>query len=354
MGSGDRRDRLVSATSDRAPASRAGRRRVPGDEIRRILALVPFLVAHPGIAKRDVADRFGLTLDELDADLDLVLMIGVPPFSGGDYIDVDDDGEHVTLLMAESFRRPVRLSPAEGLALLAAGRALLAVPGAENDGPLASALGKLEVALGSPELVVQLAAPTHLDAVRSASDERRSIEIEYHGATRDEPTTRVIDPVTVFCAAGEWYGDAFCHRADAERLFRIDRIRAVRPLGSHFVPRDDDATVLDVYRPRADDPRVTIDLTPRAHWVAERYPIESQIQRDNGNLRVTLAITEPEFLARLMLRLGSTAAIVDPPQWRSIALDPARRILDRYGAAANRPSLGNRQPQGDVGAAERE
>ncbi len=336
-----------------AAPDRAVRRRVPGDEIRRILALVPFLVAHPGIAKRDVADRFGLSLDELDADLDLVLMIGVPPFSGGDYIDVDDDGEHVTLLMADSFRRPVRLSPAEGLALLAAGRALLAVPGAESDGPLASALSKLEVALGSPELVVQLAAPTHLETVRRASDERRSIEIEYHGATRDETTTRVIDPVTVFCAAGEWYVDAYCHRADAERLFRIDRIRSVRPLESHFVAGDD-STVLDVYRPRPNDPRVTIDLTPRAHWVAERYPIESQIQRDNGNLRVTLAVTEPEFLARLMLRLGPTAAVVDPPELRSIALDPARRILDRYGAAAEHQPLGNHQPQGDVGAAERE
>ena len=82
--------------------------------------------------------------------------------------------------------------------------------------------------------------------------------------------------------------------------------------------------------------------------------IESQIQRDNGNLRVTLAVTEPEFLARLMLRLGPTAAVVDPPELRSIALDPARRILDRYGAAAEHQPLGNHQPQGDVGAAERE
>ncbi len=342
---------------------RSGSRRVPGDEIRRILALVPFLVTHPGIAKREVADRFGLTLDELDADLDLVLMIGVPPFSGGDYIDVDDDGEHVTLRMADSFRRPVRLSPAEGLALLAAGRALLAVPGAEAEGPLANALSKLEAALGTPELVVQLAAPAHLDAIRNASDERRSVEIDYRGATRDEATTRVIDPVAVFCAAGEWYADAFCHRAGGDRLFRIDRIQAVRPLDVHFNPPDDEATVLDVYRPRPDDPRVSIDLTPRAHWVAERYPIESQIQRDNGNLRVTLAVTEAEFLARLMLRLGPTAAIVDPPTWRTIAVEPAQRILDRYGATSPEPQPnrrvakrgpGNHQPQGDVGAAERE
>lgn len=308
-------------------------RRVPGADVQRILALVPFLVANPGIEKRVVAERFGLTPEELDADLDLVLMIGVPPFSGGDYIDVDDDGERVTLLMADSFRRPVRLSPAEGLALLAAGRALLAVPGADETGPLASALAKLEAALGSPELVVSLATPDHLDAVRDAVDARERIEIDYFGATRAAATTRRVDPTAVFCAAGEWYVEAWCHLAEAERLFRIDRIRALRATGEHFVPPDDLPPALDVYRPRADDPRVTLDLKPAAQWVAERYPIETQTRRDNGDLRVRLAVTEPAFLERLLLRLGPDVVVVDPPEWRDLAVEPARRILARYGAA---------------------
>ena len=338
------------APSDRCRVVSTKPRKVPGADIQRILALVPFLVANPGVEKVVVAERFGLTLDELDADLDLVLMIGVPPFSGGDYIDVDDDGEHITLLMADSFRRPVRLSPAEGLALLAAGRALLAVPGADASGPLSAALAKLEVALGAPELVVSLAAPTHLDAVRASYERQERIEIDYLGAARAEPTTRRIDPTAVFCAVGEWYVEAFCHHADGERLFRIDRIRAVRPTRERFVPPDDLAPALEVYRPRADDPRVTIDLRPRAHWVAERYPVETQTQRDNGDLRVRIAVTERAFLERLLVRLGPDARVVEPAEWRSVAVEPARRILARYGAAP----LGNHPAQADVGAAEGE
>jgi proteasome accessory factor C len=308
-------------------------RRIPGQDVQRILALVPYLVAHPGVAKRDVADRFGLTLDELDADLGLVLMIGVPPYSGGDYIDVDDDGDTVTLRMAESFRRPVRLSPAEGLALLAAGRALLAVPGSDGDGPLAGALAKLEAALGAPELVVELAAPDHLDTVRAAADAQRRVEIDYWSAGRDETTTRRIDPYTVFSASGEWYVEAFCHRAQADRLFRVDRIRALRATDEHFVGPEEPTAELDVFRPRPDDVRVTIDLAPAASWVAERYPTESVLQRDNGDVRVTLAITEPAFLERLLLRLGTDATVVEPAEWRTRAVEPARRILARYGAA---------------------
>ena len=54
------------------------------------------------------------------------------------------------------------------------------------------------------------------------------MEIDYFSFARDEMTTRVIDPWRVFHAFGAWYVAAWCHRADAERLFRVDRVRAVR------------------------------------------------------------------------------------------------------------------------------
>ena len=144
-------------------------RPVAGTEIQRILAIVPWIVAHPGAAKLDVATRFGMTIEQLDDDLALVLMIGVPPYSPGDYLDVDDDGEFVTIRLADQFSRPLRLTPAEGLALLAAGRTLLAVPGSDPAGPLATALTKLEGALDLPNVIVKVGEPTYLAAVRDAA-----------------------------------------------------------------------------------------------------------------------------------------------------------------------------------------
>jgi len=54
-------------------------RALAGPEIQRILALVPWIVAHPDSPKHEIAARFGITVDQLDDDLALVLMIGVPP-----------------------------------------------------------------------------------------------------------------------------------------------------------------------------------------------------------------------------------------------------------------------------------
>jgi proteasome accessory factor C len=301
-------------------------------ELSRILALVPWIVAHPGRSKSEVAQRFGISVEELESDLDLVLMIGVPPYSPAEYIDVDADGDTVTIRLADYFRRPLRLDPTEGLALLAAGRALLAVPGSDPVGPLATALEKLEAALELPDLVVSIDAPEYLDAVRNAAEHDERLEIDYWSAGRDELTSRRIDPMTVFFALGEWYVDAWCHRADAERLFRVDRIRAVRPTGERF---ESAAPALEpgaVYRPRAEDPRVTLSLPGTAQWVVESYPAELVEETDDGRLRVRLAVSEAAWLARLVLQAGPDARIVDPPELQTVAADAARRIADRYGS----------------------
>ncbi len=313
-------------------------RALAGPEIQRILALVPWIVAHPGSAKTEIAHRFGLTVGQLDDDLALVLMIGVPPYSPGDYLDVEeDDAGHVTIHLADYFQRALRLTPAEGLALLAAGRALLAVPGSDPSGPLATALTKLEDALDLPGLVVHVGEPDQLEAIRTAVAGHARVEIEYWSAGRDEVSTRRIDPEVVFFATGEWYVGAYCHRARDQRMFRVDRIRSVVPTGEAFEPGATEFATGDVYTPRSDDARVTLELAPSAAWVAESYPTESVTERADGGLEIVLAVSERAWLERLLLRLGPDVRVVAPAELASLAADAAERTLRRYRGVATAP-----------------
>lgn len=305
-------------------------RAVAAQEVQRILALVPWIVAHPGSPKTEIAARFGISVDQLEADLDLVLMIGVPPYSPAEYIDVFDDGETVTIHLADYFSRPLRLGANEGLALLAAGRALLAVPGSDPEGPLATALDKLERVLDLPEVVVEVAAPPFLGAVREAAAGHERVEVEYWSAGRDEVTRRRIDPGAVFFAMGEWYVEAFCHRAREERLFRVDRIRALSSTGEHFEARDPSLPPDDLYNPGVDDPRFTLELPPAGRWVAETYPTVEVTDRPDGGLRVVLVASETAWLERLLLKVGPGVRVSGPPGAGEIAAAAARRVLARY------------------------
>ncbi len=308
-------------------------RPLPGPRLRRVLALVPWIADHPGAALADVAARFDVNERELEHDLELLPLCGLPPYTPDRMIEVElVDGE-VWIRFAEYFGRPLRLTAEEGLALLAGGRALLAVPGSDTEGTLATALEKLAGTLGTGDgLAVEVGEPPHLEALRRAAAAGERVEVDYYSFGRDALTTRRIDPYAVFHAYGHWYAEAWCHLVDADRLFRVDRLQAVRATGEVFEPRGDVATAVAeaVFHPSPDDPRVTLELTPEAGWVVESYPCEEAEERPDGSWRVVLAISERAWLERLLLRLGPDARVIAPAELRTAAADAAGRLLGRY------------------------
>ncbi len=298
-----------------------------------MLALVPWILANPGATMTELATRFGIEESEVERDLELLPMCGLPPYTADRLIDVwvGEDGA-VSIRLAEYFERPLRLTPAEGVALLAAGRTLLAVPGSDPAGPLARALEKLEATVGATGgISIDVGSADHVERLRAAADGRRQLEIDYYTFARDEMTTRVVDPVRVFHAFGAWYLAAYCHRAEGDRLFRVDRVRAVRETGVEVppaaAPADDGGLV---YRPSPDDLRVRLRLGPSATWVAESVPIESRKDLRGGRVEVVLAVSGAAFLERLVLALGPDCEVLGPDEARAMVEGAARRVLTRY------------------------
>ncbi len=302
------------------------------DRLRRVLAVVPWVAAHDGPTIAEVCARFAITEKELLADLDLLWMCGLHPYTPDMLIEVEIADGRVWIRYAEYFRRPLRLTPAEGLALVAAGQTLLATPGADGDGPLARGLAKVAKALGIDDpgaLDIDLGAAEEatLATLRRAVDEHRAVDVSYYSFGRDEWTDRVVEPHAVFNAAGQWYVSGRCRRVDDDRLFRVDRIRSAALTGETFTPPAEPPD-LAVYSPRDDDPRVVLDLTPQAEWVIGQYPVESVEDRGGGTTRVTLAVSETAWLDRLLLRLGPHATVVEGDA--GAACRAARRVLARY------------------------
>ena len=67
----------------------------PRERLRRLLLLVPYAVREPGITVTELAKRLGMERAELLQDLDLLTLVGRPPFSPDDFIDVYVENERV-------------------------------------------------------------------------------------------------------------------------------------------------------------------------------------------------------------------------------------------------------------------
>jgi len=307
--------------------------RDPGLRFRRLLAMVTWLAARENAKLSEIAEQFAMTEDDVERDLMLVSMCGLPPYSPDQLIDVLIIDDVVEARIPEYFHRPRQLTANDALSLLTAGRTQLAVPGADQSGPLARALGKLSDLLGGGDggVAIELDAPLLLDEVRRATGNVEQIEITHYSAAKDTTSTRTVDPISVFNDAGRWYLEAFCHRADKVLTFRVDRIESVKPTGKAPArPKKSQQQGHVEVAPGADTDTVTITVGPHGRWVTENYRVEQLDELKSGKLRITLAIAGDAFLDRLLLRLGPDVVVNRPAAKKDALAKAANRILTRY------------------------
>jgi predicted DNA-binding transcriptional regulator YafY len=314
----------------------AGGRGVPGREtslrLRRLLAVVGWLAQVGEAPIADVAHRFNMGEEELIRELELAACCGVPPYTPDTLMEIEVSETSVRAFLPPEFARPRRLTPAEGFAVAASARLIMAVPGSD-DGPLGRALSKLEAALGSREVIgVDVDAPQSLSAVRQACDAAQLVEIDYHSASRDESTTRVVEPVQVITTDGHWYLDAFCRRAGDMRRFRVDRIAAVRSHdGQGEVTSRSPRAADDAFLPGPGAVEVQLHLGASAQWVPETVPIRAESRSADGTVTdVVLDVAGLAWFERLLLQLGAESYVVRPPELADLAARAAEKVLRLY------------------------
>jgi proteasome accessory factor C len=308
------------------------------DRLGRLLNLVPYLLARPGIRIAEAAGDLGVTERQLREDLELLWMCGLPGYGPGDLIDMAIDGDQVTITYDAGIDRPLRLTPDEALALAVALRMLAETPGLADRAAVQSALSKVESAAGgladSPVAVRLPGNADRLDTIRSAVERRKALHITYYAATRDETTERVVDPMRVLVAEGHSYLEAWCRRAEAVRLFRVDRIDGMTELDEPSAPppRARPTDLRDgIFLPTADQPLVTLRVGRGGRWITEHYPCEKVVEESAEYWLVSLRAADLGWARRLVLGLGPGVTVVEPPELAEAVRDQAEVALAAYG-----------------------
>lgn len=313
-------------------AARRGPRR-SSDRVAGLLVMLPWVMRRGRVRLADMAAEFGLTEDELAADLVLASMCGVPPYTPDALVDVWIDGDEVVAEVRTFFHRPMRLSASEVFALTTMVAAALELPGADGNGPLASAVTKLRALLPSDDAVsVDIAPPDEAEVLTAAARGSRWVEIDYFTPATAATTTRRILPRLVFERGGRWYVAAEDDRSGERREFRLDRMRRCVDTGE-VGPSGEPGEPGTWF---ADAPlRVRLLVAKRARWIVEPYPsIEREVLPD-GSLRVTLGASSEHWLGRLLVRGGADIEVESPAEAAAIGRDTARLVLARYGVSTS-------------------
>jgi proteasome accessory factor C len=309
------------------------------ERLPRLLALVPYLQAHQGIAAVTAAADFGISEDQLRRDLRLLWMCGLPGHGPGDLIDLSFEGDTVSVIFDAGMSRPLRLTGEEALALVVALRTLAETPGLADGDAVQRALAKVEAAAGGEvddtTVAVELdAAARLLPALHRALNEGRALKLRYYTATRDETTERIVDPLRVFEMDGRSYLEAWCRSAEGLRVFRVDRIEYLEQLEEPSRPPAD-VQLRDlaegVYQPASEHLLAVLRLAPPYFWVADYYPTEEAHESD-GLLQVSLRVADPAWVRALVLGSSGQVEVLSPGWLAESIRSDAAAALSAYAA----------------------
>jgi proteasome accessory factor C len=312
------------------------------ERLPRLLALVPYLIARPGVAVDEAAADFGVSAKQLRKDLELLWMCGLPGYGPGDLIDLSFEGDTISVNFDAGMSRPLRLTGSEATALLVALRTLLDAPGVADADAVRRAVAKIEAAAGQAEpapvavgLGVREGATTARarEVVQSALRSKRALRMTYYTASKDEITERTVDPMRMLIVEGRAYLEAWCRRAEGVRLFRMDRIDDVAVLDEPAAPppyAEQTDTTAGIFHPTPDQPVAQLVLSPDARWVSEYYPVEEVAELPEDRLRVWMRYADLSWMLRLLLGLGGDVVVEAPESLVSALRERALGALARY------------------------
>jgi predicted DNA-binding transcriptional regulator YafY len=323
----------------------------------RWLTLIPYCAREgEGLSLEQLAELFDDAPESVLADAQaLVEREFYLPGGFADSLKILIDAERLAIDSPDHFRRPVRFSPLEALAVQLGLQAVLEeTQDAEEEGvkaALAELTAALEVAGDAPDAGSAAGAEHEIDSlafgsglsgvaldvlaeVRRGLRERRVVELEYFKPYDPvDPATRRVEPWALVAVHGMWYFLGRDLGVGEARVFRLDRIVAAHATDEvATIPGnlnvEDYIDPQRVFRESEDDLEVTVRYAPRiARWIQERCGEPTEGQPD-GSVVVRHRCKSPWWAVACVLNYGLEAEIGRPREVRAILKRAVKGVAD--------------------------
>lgn len=290
----------------------------------RLLDLVPYLRANPGMNIKEIATEFKVSVSEIVSDLDLLMVCGLPGYTPLELIDLSTDEGYVTLRDPQNLEYPRNFTIHELLILKIALSALLVDSPPMLHSEIGSLISKLDHQM--PNQISSegiLFVPDNILNLRRIGEEalvkNQQVEISYRNDTKDELTNRKISLIREYESEGEYFWDAWCHLANAKRTFNLEKI-------SSATLSMDPSSIGDLSGENA-ALTVRLRIRQKSQFFAKHQNILKQTEEPEI---YEARIYQREWLVREILSAGETATVITPSDLKVQVKKRATQALSQY------------------------
>ena len=292
----------------------------------RSMDLIPYVLENPGVSIAELSARFSVTQAQIESDLQLVFMCGLPGYTPYELIDVAFEDGVVSVIDPQVLDKPRKFSSNE-IVVIALGLKLLIDINQTNP----TALTKLKqlsekiAKLGSNKSILMsgdVSKVPYLEIISRAISEQRILNLQYQSLIKDQITQRIVLPEKLYFLNGRLYLSALDIEIDSDRVFKVDLIKECN-VGEQMIAKKvvessiETTVILDVQK-------------QNRNFIERNSSIITAMQENGDSTRVHLQVSNLEWIKLTVLSNAPDVTVVSPELLATAIKQSARDLLALY------------------------
>ena len=294
----------------------------------RTMDLIPYILENPGVSITKLAKQFSVTEKQIESDLQLVFMCGLPGYTPYELIDLIFEEGIVSIIDPQVLDKPRRFTKSE-LVVIALGLQLLGELSSSDSTRLSKIklLSNKITQLGSSNSVIFAPSSSKspfVEVISKAITNKKSLTIQYQSLVKDEVSIRTIFPHNLYFMNGNLYLSAMDLAAKADRVFKVELIKTCEvgnDISSEIVNENNSTieVVLDVQK-------------TYKNFIERNSSIITAVEEQKNCFRVHLKLSNLEWLKRSILSNSPGIKVISPSLLAQEVAALATSLLASYQA----------------------
>ena len=294
----------------------------------RTMDLIPYILENPGVSIGKLAKQFSVTEKQIESDLQLVFMCGLPGYTPYELIDLIFEDGVVSIIDPQVLDKPRRFTKSE-LVVIALGLQLLGELSISDSARLSkikSLSNKITQLGGSNSIIFAPSSSKSpfVEVISKAITNKKSLTIQYQSLIKDEVSIRKVFPHNLYFMNGNLYLSAMDLAAKADRVFKVELIKTCEVGNdvSSEVVNENNLTI-----------EVVLDVQKTyKNFIERNSSIITAVEEQKNCFRVHLKLSNLEWLKRSILSNAPGIMVISPSLLAQEVAALATSLLASYQA----------------------
>jgi proteasome accessory factor C len=292
----------------------------------RTMDLIPYILEHPGISVNQLSKIFNVAEKEIEKDLQLAFMCGLPGYTPYELIDLTYEEGVVSIIDPQVLNKPRNFSNNERV-VIALGLEILKEINLSNPENLKKIDRLRKKFLDKKDedsviVVEQDLSFPFLNIINQAIFERRIVIFDYQSVSKDVLSSRNVLPHKLYLQNGNLYLSGNDVQAQSDRIFKADQILSCT-IG--------DLADTDRFHLTQQEEIVELIVNhDNFNFIERNSSIIIDQEITNGQLHVKIRASNFDWLKRAILSNAPSIKVISPESLASEVEQMASDLISAY------------------------